>query len=483
MVAVLAGFHATFADMVLVWWTSSTFNHCFLILPIAVYLGAQHRERLARTAPGTSVAGAVYAFANGLLWVCAELMSVAFFAHLAVVGMLIGVCWALIGNRPFRILLFPFLYLYFSVPEGEVLVPYLQDWTAVVLVTALRLTDIPVFLEGRYLSIPSGNFVVAEACSGINYLIATLAVATMFMYLRFRSPWRRAAFMLLAVAVPLIANGLRAYGIVMIAHMSDYRLAMGVDHFVYGWVFFGIVIFALFAIGNAFSDEHRGQPPLPEPDPVGAPRPVQTFAVLVLALAGAFAPRGALAALDSSRSPAPPLQSPAVTGWRGPEAVEPALGLQFGGADDELAVRYVEAGGREVLLEAVQYRVHAEGKELINQTHEMFDERRWRQLDHGARSPDVPGGLPSDVVELVLRWSVDGQEYLVWYWYETAYTTSANRLGTKLGEARARLASTASGSAFVIVRTPMVDREAARAVLRGFVEAGAAPVLPRVARD
>src|SRR5690606_1800868 len=103
-------------------------------------------------------------------------------------------------------------------------------------------------------AIPSGNFVVAEACSGINYLLATLAVGSMFMYLNFRSPWRRAVFMLLVVAVPLIANGLRAYGIVMIAHLSDYKYAMGIDHFIYGWVFFGIVIFAVFALGNLFSD-------------------------------------------------------------------------------------------------------------------------------------------------------------------------------------------------------------------------------------
>ena len=50
-----------------------------------------------------------------------------------------------------------------------------------------------------------------------------------------------------------------AHGIVMIADKSDYRYAMGVDHFIYGWVFFGIVIFILFAIGNLFAEDEPQQ--------------------------------------------------------------------------------------------------------------------------------------------------------------------------------------------------------------------------------
>ena len=64
--------------------------------------------------------------------------------------------------------------------------------------------------------------------------------------------------------MPIVANGLRAYMIVMIAHLSDNKLALGVDHFIYGWVFFGIVMLLLFWIGSFWRDD-----PVPA-TPVGA---------------------------------------------------------------------------------------------------------------------------------------------------------------------------------------------------------------------
>lgn len=477
VIGIIAAFFGTFEDMVTIWWTSSTFNHCFLILPIALYLGFQRRDVLRVTAPSTSFTGCLFAFANGVLWVAGELVSIAFFKHLAVVGMLIGVSWAMIGNRVLRILLFPFAYLYFAVPEGEALVPYLQDWTAAVLVTALRLTDIPVFLEGRYLMIPSGNFVVAEACSGINYLIATLAVATMFMYLRFHSFWRRVAFMALAIVVPLVANGLRAYGIVMIAHLSDYRHAMGVDHFIYGWVFFGIVIFALFALGDLFSDDRSAEhSKTSEIVPPGPARPLRTGAMLALAFVAALSPRGMLAALDSTRPVAAPIELASATAWQGPVAVEPALGTTFAGADVYLAGRYSRDDGREVIVEAVQYRAYDPGEELVNQSHERFDDLRWRQIAHRSLTPDR--SLPlGDVTELELRSMTDGERYVLWHWYETPFSRSAGQLQTKLGEGRARLTGEAAGGAFVTVRTREDDIEQARAVLEAFVRSGAVPLV------
>lgn len=38
------------------------------------------------------------------------------------------------------------------------------------------------------------------------------------------------------------------------AHLSDNRLATGVDHLVYGWVFFGVVIMVMFMIGARWSE-------------------------------------------------------------------------------------------------------------------------------------------------------------------------------------------------------------------------------------
>lgn len=468
---VIAIYFPTFADMVRVWSTSSTFNHCFLILPIALYMAAQRRELLDDLSPGTSGWGIAFLLGNSLLWVAGDVMNLAFFTHLAVIGMLIGASWALLGNRVFGAYLFPFAFLYFAVPEGEFLVPYLQDWTAVVLVKMLQLTGLPVFIEGRYLAIPSGNFVVAEACSGINYLIATLAIGSMFMYLNFVSLWRRALFMLVAVAVPLVANGLRAYGIVMIAHLSGYKYALGIDHFIYGWVFFGLVIFALFALGGLFSDLPAATPKA-EPKPPGnrLDKPIPAV-LLVLLLASLAVPRGLLVLSDSARPTAPPIALPAIAGWDGPKSAAPALGTRLNGADAHLGAVYRNAEGQEVVVEISYLRNEQGGAELINQNNLLFDPLRWKQTAHRVRVPAATTDV-REIQELTLREKASDTDFVLWSWYDTNRVRSTSRLPIKMAQGRARLAGHHAGGALVTVRTVATDSAQADSVLDAFLAGG-----------
>ena len=102
---------------------------------------------------------------------------------------------------------FPLAYLLLAVPFGEALIPPLIDFTADFTVTALQLTGIPVYREGSFFTIPSGNWSVVEACSGLRYLIASFTLGTLYAYLTYRSLKRRLIFIALSVIVPIIANG------------------------------------------------------------------------------------------------------------------------------------------------------------------------------------------------------------------------------------------------------------------------------------
>ena len=64
--------------------------------------------------------------------------------HVAVVGMLVTVAVALLGRDVARVLWFPLLFLFFMVPFGEGLVPWLQAFTARFAVALLRLVGVPV---------------------------------------------------------------------------------------------------------------------------------------------------------------------------------------------------------------------------------------------------------------------------------------------------------------------------------------------------
>ncbi len=123
----------------------------------------------------------------------------------------------MLGIEVARTILFPLLFLFFAVPFGEFMLPTMMEWTADFTVAALRFSGMPVFREGQHFVIPSGNWSVIDECSGVRYVIASFMVGSLFAYLNYRSYTKRVVFMVVALALPMLANWLRAYMIVMLA--------------------------------------------------------------------------------------------------------------------------------------------------------------------------------------------------------------------------------------------------------------------------
>lgn len=468
--ALIVLLYPTYLELFDFWWNYSAYNHCILIVPIAAYLAYEKRNGLLSESPGVSWRGFIYTLLNCLLWLAGSFFSIAFFQHAAAIGLIVGLVWSLIGNSRAWVIAFPLFYLYFGVPEGEVLVPYLRDLTAEVVVRLLRITGIPVFLEGHYLTIPSGHFHVAKACSGINYLIATLAVGTVFAYTRYQSIARRCLFMLLVILVPLIANGLRAYGIVMIAHLSDYKLAMGIDHYIYGWLFFGIVIFILFAIGNTFSDVDTAREPMDirkSPTDSTSPGNLPLIIWVLSLMAVAFT-----LALNERVTSSPMLHDQfelqAGDSWR--KSTEPPLDLMgsYEGAPLALNGSFEKSSGDQaVSLQMAIYLNRSTHGELENRANIIYDEEKWRRVSGPTNIvPDLES-LPR-VDEFILRRSTS--QYIVWTWYDLDGLTLTDRKLVKWELTKARVSGYYRGGAQLSVVT-IVDRgiDSARGRLEEFI--------------
>lgn len=247
-------FYETFVSMVSIWLRSETFTHAFLILPISIWLVWEKREALKYEHPKPSLLGMVALTCSGFLWLFGYLVDALVVQQFAWVLAFIAGVWAVLGNRVAWSIAFPLAFLIFLVPFGEGLVPSLMEFTADFTIALIKLTGIPVYREGLYFTLPTGKWSVVEACSGIRYLIASLTLGCLYSYLTYSSLKKRLIFIIISMIVPVIANGLRAYIIVMLGHMSDMSIATGVDHLVYGWVFFGVIIFLLIMVGSRFRD-------------------------------------------------------------------------------------------------------------------------------------------------------------------------------------------------------------------------------------
>ena len=69
-----------------------------------------------------------------------------------------------------------------------------------------------------------------------------VTLAMLVGFTRFRSWKRRALFFLASVIVPVLANGVRAWGTIYIAQFAGIEFAAGFDHVFYGWIFFALVV-------------------------------------------------------------------------------------------------------------------------------------------------------------------------------------------------------------------------------------------------
>jgi exosortase A len=413
----LLAFHRALWSMVDIWLRSDTFGHGFLIAPISLYLIWQRRHRLARQLPAAApwALGAVAGAA--LLWLVGHLADVLVVQEFAALFVLQSAVLAVLGWRIFLTLIFPLAYLLLMVPFGEFLTNPLQDVTAFFVVNALRIIGIPVFSDGVFLQIPNGRFTVAEACAGLRFLTATVALGLLFASEAYRDWRRRGIFMVLVFVIPIVANGFRALGIVLLAHYTNNQVAVEADHVIYGWVFLTFVTLALLGAGMAL----RPKTPPPEPEiPSSAvpPRPKRLIAsgvaasLLVVAgpaLAALLQP-AAMPPGFTARLELPPVSAP----WSAAEGIGD-WAPSFQGASGEIQRRYAD-GSRSVDLFVAFYAQQTQDAEVVNPKNRIAQDEEWARTGGQTVSIDL-GGRPLELTATRIVASGGRQRLVVmWYW-------------------------------------------------------------------
>ena len=251
---ILVSFRESVSDAVSVWWIYPTYSHCFLILPISFWLAWEKRERLAHIAPSVELRALWAVPVLVLMWWLGRLATINEVQQFAVVGLIQVAIVAMLGMRVCRLVWFPTLYLLFLVPTGQYLIGPMQRLATVFVDSMLNLINIPHYTEGTLIELSNGRFEIAEACAGLRFLIATVALGVLFAYLTFRKWYKVVLFLASCVAVPLIGNGLRIVGIILLAHFTSNEYGVGADHLVYGWGFNIAILLVLFLCGSRFRD-------------------------------------------------------------------------------------------------------------------------------------------------------------------------------------------------------------------------------------
>jgi exosortase A len=462
----LVGYQSTWLAMASIWERSETFAHGYLILPISLFLLWRNRGKWQHLKPKQDPWALLPLVGAGLLWYVTSAIEVQVVSQLMAVVILQAAIWLMLGRQIIKAILFPLLYLFFAVPMGEGLIEPMMLLTAKFVILAVKATGIPIFYEGTFFSLPSGDWSVVEGCSGVRYLIASLALGCLYAYLTYQKLHKRLIFIFLAAVVPIVANWIRAFAIVMLGHFSGMKLATGVDHLVYGWFFFGLVIFLMFSVGHFWRD--------PEPDlsnqktnKSGGAYQVGSWKASVMTLVGLLLwPSAAytLALLEGSASWQTRL--PNVTNWRSEPSVSTSWQPRYLEPSAQERIQYSSEEGK-VGLHLMLYL--PEGKELFSSYNQLVRQKDpvWREVALEALRPVKD--LPFQVDESLLS-SAD-QELLVWHWQDVNGHKVTNLYQGKAWEAWFKVTGRSFAGTGVMLYTEIdSDRQRARERLSRFVE-------------
>jgi exosortase A len=251
LVAIL--YMSSFASLVELW-QHNDHRHGALVFPISAFLLWRSRAALSHAPLQPWVWGVALLLVLVLVWGVSRAVGIQAAEHLAAILLIPAAVATFLGISLAGRALFPLLFLVAAVPFGEVLIPYLMSVTADVSAALLRAAGVPVFRQGQFMSLPGGDFEVAEVCSGLRYLISGTMIALLFAYITFSSNLKRVAFVATAVVSLVLANGVRAFVTMYVASATDLRYFTGRDHILFGWVLFAAVVIALFWGGIRFAD-------------------------------------------------------------------------------------------------------------------------------------------------------------------------------------------------------------------------------------
>ncbi|MCW3835569.1 exosortase A [Sphingomonas canadensis] len=421
-------------DLARIYWTNTTFGHCLFIAPVIGWLVWQRRHELAQVAPAGWWPGLAIAGAGGLSWLLGDAGGVALLRHAGLIVMLQGAVVTLLGRNVAQALLFPLAYMLFLVPFGDGFEGPLQQITVAMTMPLLHLFGVPASVDGVLITTPNGFFEIAEACSGAKFFIAMLAFGTLAANVCFVSWRRRAAFMGVALVVPVIANGLRAFGTIYAAWWTSVEQATGMDHIVYGWLFFALVMAAVLAIGWRWFDR---DPDAAWFDPAALQRDAgrrleaPVAALLVLTVASLFLGWSSL--VSARAAPVPrQVELPQVPGWsRVALSVRAPWTPNYPGADHFLIGRYADAQGRAVDVAVAIYANQHEGKELVG-----FGIGAIRENDRWVRIEDLPALDGGGALRMIGPGRVERE---VATWYRIGGVTTASERRVKLETLKARL--------------------------------------------
>ncbi|MFT5175982.1 MAG: exosortase A [Gammaproteobacteria bacterium] len=465
------------------WWHSDGYGHGIVVLGVTVYLLYLRRAEIVVERTRTSVLGLLLAVALMSVWSLSRILGVLIGEQVLLVLILPSIVMALYGARMAKIVALPILYLFCAIPLWSYLVPLLQESTAQAATAMSRALGVPIYLEGIYMTIPDGVFLVAEVCAGISYLLAALSLGGFYALLNLRAVWTRIAIVLLSVVAGVVFNWIRVTGIVLIGHHSKMQSEFVREHITYGWVLFVLVVVFIMVCGRLLERaEAQDDETAEKARDVDDRSRINERRVWAMAISCALVL--AVPAYASMRFITAPQSVPAVAlstllgqggGWQ--FAAPPTDGwTAFSlGADSHARASYAKAQQR-VDVHVGYFSVQRQGAEAVSDRHTVYDFETWTRIAQKAVVNRASVAPDMTVNEVSIRQINGANGRLVWWWYWVDEQFTADKIEAKQLQMRS-LFSGKRAAAMIALSSPLFgDVAKTREAMKSWLLEAAGPL-------
>lgn len=157
-------------------------------------------------------------------------------------------------------IIFPALFLIFLIPGWGLLTPLLQKLSVSSVTLLMSFSGIPTFVDGNFVTIPAGVFEIADGCSGLRYLIVSLSISSLFVFLYIKNTKKAVMFFSMAILGALLTNWIRITALILIGEYTNMQSDLMTDHNTFGWYLYVPFLVLLFMWGNKLADSDRLSP-------------------------------------------------------------------------------------------------------------------------------------------------------------------------------------------------------------------------------
>ncbi len=239
-------------------WRRDENAHALIVMAIAIGAAAvrllSERFDLTRK-PADMAFGALLVLAGVAAAAIGRMTEADLIASASQAPLALGAALALFGWPGVRRLWFAIaLTLYLIIWPGwalDILTGPLKIAVSEAVATTLYAAGLPVAHSGAVIAAGPYQLLVADACAGLNSLIALTAVGAVYLYVIKHQDWRVNAIVLLSlIPVAVIANIIRVALLVLITYFLGFDAGQGFLHDGAGLLMFAVALALVFAIDS-----------------------------------------------------------------------------------------------------------------------------------------------------------------------------------------------------------------------------------------